>query len=373
MPVLQLRHHIPIGGTGSREVADGTESPMRVSLGFEPAWYCRRCEVDFSERWHTDPVYRYESLKKMKAELTKRFPMVSYWDNTNEEDLATISGCYGIHVIPAVFGFSLRYTADRWPLLEPGRHLSDGELERLVVKALLEGPFFEALFDQMDIIASHWGRIHGYLHFQGVLNNAFHMRGQDIFLDMIERPDLAHHFFSIISDVMIELAHKVQARQRQSGFPIDFLTVSNCTINMISPEMYREFVFPYDKEIAQRFERFGVHTCNWNIDPYIDAFEELPRLGYLDMGMESDLPRVKETFPDPRRAVMYWPTKLVDAPLSEIREDMARVYRELAPCDVAMADMQAATPDTRVIDFLDTCRALASGDIPEGSTKPKNG
>ena len=372
MAVLQLRHHIPMGGTGSRELADGSESPMRVSLGFEPAWYHRRCDVDFSERWHTDPVYRYESLKKMKAELTKRFPMVSYWDNTNEEDLATLSGCYGIYLIPAVFGFSLRYTADRWPLLDPGRHLSVGEVERLDVKTLIEGPFVEELFNQMEIIASHWGKIHGYLHFQGVLNNAFLMRGQDIFLDMIERPDLSHHFFGIICDVMIELAHKVQARQRQTGFPIDFLTVSNCTINMISPEMYREFVFPYDKKIAQRFERFGVHTCNWNIDPYIDAFRKLPRLGYLDMGMDSNLPRVKETFPDTRRAVMYWPTKLVDAPLSEIQEDMARVYRGLAPCDVAMADMQAATPDARVIEFIAICRALASGGIPEGSTTTKN-
>ena len=372
MPVLQLRHHIPMGGTGSRELADGTESPMRVSLGFEPAWYHRRCDIDFSEPWHKDPVYRYESLKKMKAELTKRFPMVTYWDNTNEEDLATLSGCFGIYFIPAVFGFSLRYTADRWPLLEPGRHLSVGEMERLDVKTLLKGPFVEELFNQMEFIASHWGKIHGYLHFQGVLNNAFHMRGQNIFLDMLERPDLSHHFFSIISDVMIELAHTVQARQRQTGFPIDFLTVSNCTINMISPEMYREFVLPYDKKIAHSFERFGVHTCNWNIDPYIGAFRELPRLGYLDMGMDSNLPRVRETFPDARRAVMYWPTKLIDAPLSEIQKDLAGVYRELAPCDVAMADMQAATPDARVIELLDICRALASGGIPEALTTTKN-
>jgi hypothetical protein len=90
------------------------------------------------------------------------------------------------------------------------------------------------------------------------------------------------------------------------------------------------------------------------------------------MGMDSNLPRVKETFPDARRAVMYWPTKLVDAPLSEIQEDMAKVYRELSPCDVAMADMQAATPDARVIEFLDICRALASGGVTEESTTTKN-
>jgi hypothetical protein len=69
VPVLQLRHHVPMGGTGSREPADGSESPMRVSLGFEPGWFCRRCAADFSGPWHTDPIFRYESLKKMKADL----------------------------------------------------------------------------------------------------------------------------------------------------------------------------------------------------------------------------------------------------------------------------------------------------------------
>jgi hypothetical protein len=349
-----------MGGTDSREVANGYESPIRVSLGFEPEWYCQRCDVDFSACCLKDPIYRYESLKKMKAELTKRFSQVACWNEAYQDDLATISGCYGIYVIPAVFGFSFLYAADRWPLLEPSQHISVDEIERLDVKTLLEGLFVEELFNQISIIESHWGKIHGYLHFQGVLNNAFHMRGQDIFLDMIDRPDQVHHFNSIICDVMIELAQKVQARQCLSGFSIDFLTVSNCTVNMISPEMYHEFVLRHDKKNAQSFGRFGVHTCYWNIDPYIDAFRKLSKLCYLDMGMESDLQRVKETFGETRRAVIYWPTKLMDASLKEIQKDMAKVYHKLAPCDVLMADMQASTSDARVIEFLKVCNAAES-------------
>ena len=55
MPILQLRNHIPISGPARREPADGTETSMRVSLGFEPAWYHQRCGVDLGERWHKDP------------------------------------------------------------------------------------------------------------------------------------------------------------------------------------------------------------------------------------------------------------------------------------------------------------------------------
>jgi hypothetical protein len=120
-----------------------------------------------------------------------------------EDDLATISSCYGIYVIPAVFGFSLLYAPNRWPLLEPGQHIIVKEIEKLDAQTLLNGSFVAELFEQMDIIESRWGKIHGYLHFQGILNNAFHIRGQDIFLDMIDRPDMVHHFFGIICDVVM--------------------------------------------------------------------------------------------------------------------------------------------------------------------------
>ena len=360
MTLLQLRNHIPIAGPANREPADGTESDLRVSLGFEPAWYHQRCGVDFSAAWHKDPTYRYETLKKMKATLVKTFPTVANWNLSFKDDLATLSGCYGAYVVPQVFGMRLLYAKDRWPELDPKSKLSFGEIENLKVENLLQGSFVEELFGQMDMIESRWGKIHGYLNWQGILNNAFHLRGQDLFIDMIERPEEVHAVFSKICEVMIRLAAMVQRRQRESGFAINQFSVSNCVVNMISPQMYRTFVLPYDRRIALRFERFGVHTCNWNVNPYVQAFHELPNLGYLDMGMESDLSKVKAMFPETRRAVMYWPTKLQDAPLEELNNDMARIYRELAPCDVVMADIQATTPDKRVNELLEICSNLAS-------------
>lgn len=361
--LLKLRNHIPISAPAQREPADGTESDMRVSFGFEPAWFHKRCGIDFSERWHKDPHYRYQTLKTMKAELVKAFPSVPYWSLSYEEDLATISGCYGVYVIPQIFGLPLLYGVDRWPVLDPEKKLSRGEIERLDIEKLLQGPFVEELYRQMDIIESEWGEIHGYLNWQGILNNAFHIRGQEIFLDMYERPDRVHDFFATICEVMIRLAKMVQEKQRKSGFYINQFSVSNCVVNMISPEMYREFVFPYDKRIALSFERFGVHTCNWNITPYVEILKDLPNLGYLDMGMESDMVKVKKMFLETRRAVMYSPTKLQDAPLEILREDMEKVYHELAPCDIVMADIQASTPDKRINELLEICRSLESGNV----------
>lgn len=37
---------------------------------------------------------------------------------------------------------------------------------------------------------------------------------------------------------------------------------------------------------------------------------------------------------------------------------MERIYRDLAPCDVVMVDIQADTRDSRVNELLDICRWL---------------
>ncbi|UCF97008.1 MAG: hypothetical protein JSV89_17795 [Spirochaetaceae bacterium] len=369
MNILKLRNHIPIASPGRREPADGTETPFRVSLGFEPAWYTRRCEVNFTERWHRDPQYRNRTLKVMKAELVRAFPGVPYWDPENNQDLATISGVYGAYPIPHAFGIPLLYGEDRWPALDSKRRLSLAEIENLEADKVLDSPVVEDIFRQMEIIEQQWGVVHGYLNWQGVLNNAFNLRGQEIFLDMFDKPELVLRFFRVITEVMIALAHRVQERQRVSGFAINQFSLSNCVMNMISPEAYMEFVLPYDTQIAESFERFGVHTCNWNVTPYIEALAELPKLGYLDMGMMSDMQRVRDTFPDTYRAALYSPVKLQEATLEEIRKDMEKIYNDLEPCDLVMADIQASTPDERVLSLLDICAGIEIKGYREGMRK----
>jgi hypothetical protein len=127
---------------------------------------------------------------------------------------------------------------------------------------------------------------------------------------------------------------------------------------MVSPKIYREFLLPYDEKIAKNFERFGMHTCNWNVTPYLEEIRKLPKVGYLDMGIMSDMKKVKKMFPETRRAVMYSPVRLQEANLNDIQKDMEKIYKELSPCDIVMADIQASTSTRRVNDFLQICKNL---------------
>ena len=81
-------------------------------------------------------------------------------------------------------------------------------------------------------------------------------------------------------------------------------------------------------------------------------------MGYLDMGMMSDLKRVRQEFPETRRAVLYSPVKLEDAALDVIQDDMETIFRNLAPCDLVLADIRHTTSDRRIRDVLRICKML---------------
>ncbi|HBE41881.1 MAG TPA: hypothetical protein DDW27_11880 [Bacteroidales bacterium] len=352
----RLRNHIPISGPATREPFIGNESDLRVSLGFTPRWYNKKLGIDFSEKWHSDPVYRYETLLKMKTYLQDCFPMVPYFkvnmQDGVERTCATISGVHGVMIISLIYGLEVVYTKDYWPSANPEKTLTKEQIENLTVFDVSTAPPVIQLMQQMDTIEKKWGQIHGYLNYQGVLNNAFRIRGNEIFTDMFEEPEFVHHLFRHITETMLNTAKMIQKRQRKSGFYINLLSNSNCVMNMLSPDLAEKFVMPYDIMMSEEFERFGIHICNWSITPYIDALSKIKKMGYIDMGIESDMKKVKEVFPDARRAVMYSPVLLESKSVEDIRIDLRKIYDDLAPCDIVLADVEYTTPDSRVSEFI---------------------
>jgi hypothetical protein len=309
----------------------------------------------------------------MKSYLHECFPSVPYFvpvfEDGREAACRTISGVFGVMLVPMLYGIEPVYREDNWPDAKGGSHLPKEEIERIIslrpsgkLRPLEELPGFvaaEGLFRQMEIIAGKAGRIPGYLNYQGIMNVALKVRGSDIFIDMFDDPEFVHAFFRHIAGTIRSISKAVQARQTASGFPVDLLSMSNCVMNMVRPEQYEEFVLPLDIELSREYGRFGIHTCNWKADPYLDSLRKIEKMGYLDTGIESDLPRIKKMFPHTRRAVLYSPVALEHNEIDTIRRDVARIARDYAPCDIVLADVENTTPVERVNQFLSLAEEYA--------------
>jgi hypothetical protein len=358
-PPEQLLYYIPLAAIPGRRPADGTEPYLRPEVGFNPNWFHVRCGIDFSERWHEDPDYRLETVRVMAAEIGHRFqghPIGGVAEGQPPRDLLT--GVFGAAAMGRILGLSIRYFPNAWPA-NVGPPLPDDAVAHLAPPDLGRNAFFQGILRQVDRAVELTGSAEGYLHWQGVLNTAYRLRGEAIFTDLIENPERAHRVFAVVTTTMMEGARALYADQRRHGFEVRFLSIANCMLNMISPAQYREHLLPYDLRLRDAFEVFGIHNCAWSIDPHMDAYAGIRDLAYIDMGLESDLPRARRLFPRARRNLLYTPMDLKNKRWPDIRADLDRIAAELGPCDLGLPDIEADVPDERILAALDYCRDLS--------------
>lgn len=365
----QLRYYIALSAPPTRCEADGTEPFMRPEVGFTPRWFHTHCGIDFSERWHEDPGYRLQAHERMSAEIRRRFPGRNIGGVQEQTPPDLLTGIYAGAVLPAIMGVGIRYWPDNWPAAH-GTPLTEQETDALQPVDVESNAFFQGILRQLERIEQLTGTVRGFLNWQGVLNTAFRLRGEHIFTDLIDSPERARHVFDCVAETMLREARALRARQLRAGADYRFATISNCVVNMISGDHYREFLLPYDLKLRSHFEKFGIHNCAWEVDAYMEAYAETPKLGYIDMGVSSDLARARKLFPEARRNVIYTMMDLTNKSEAEIREDFERIARDYAPCDVGLPNVDLGIGDDRVKFAMDLCGELSAryGQVPSRST-----
>ena len=358
--VKQLISYIAPAAPATRRPAHGKLPYLRPEMGFTPNWYHQALNIDFGKQWHTDPLYRANSIKAMREELKKRFAGTTI-GRINEPDGPTdiLTGTFGACSIAAIYNVPILYSCNNWPNCAH-QYLNDEQIDSLTPPDLDANPFFNKFMDQLDLIASSQGRIEGFINWQGVLNNAQRLRGEQLFYDLFDNPSRVEHLFDCVCTTMIDAARRLHERQKASGVTVDFFTVSNCLVNMISPELYHDLLLNFDKRIANAFGCIGIHNCAWKADPYLNDYSSIPSIGYIDMGIESDFIKAKKLFPDTRRAVMYTPMDLANKEIDVIHNDIERIAKQYGSCDIVVADIEANTPDNKVIDFINICHMISN-------------
>ena len=211
----QLISYIAPGAPATRRTARGNEPYLRPEIGFTPAWFSEALDIDFGERWHNDPENRKSAILKMKELLEARFPGIPVGGGV-DAPVDLLTGAFGACTIAAIYGVPIRFDPRNWPVNEH-RYLDDSAVDALQPPDLAKNLFFQNLMQQVEWIVLDQGCVEGFINWQGVLNNAQRLRGQQLFLDMIIAPERARHLFECVCQTMIDAAKLLHDRQRVSG------------------------------------------------------------------------------------------------------------------------------------------------------------
>jgi uroporphyrinogen-III decarboxylase len=328
---------------------------------FSPNWWFQDYGITFDRSFYLDRRRRVENDVLMRRALFDRFGI-------GDRDLAPRPILGSMHVaggfvIPALFGAEIRFSENQAPFAQP-LELSAGEIMRLKVPDLnVTWPMRELLADA-EVLARDYGTVEGDINTDGVLNIALCLRGQQLFLDFYDSPELVDHLFAVISDTVAQVASTVRSLTGTASVSVNrsILNIdptiflhSNCSLQMISPDFYRKHLFACDVYLSERLEPYGIHHCGSNFHLFADSYRQLGAV-FFDVGWGSDIRSARRALAEAFLNLRLSPVRMLRETPASIRadlRDMLEANGQTERTGICCINMDHGTPDENIRAVLD--------------------
>lgn len=247
-----------------------------------------------------------DTLDDVEAMLAQQFRMCS-------ETLASGNGCllgvrsnYGVGILPSLFGAEPYIMAREQNCLPNSRALPGGAdgiramLDNGIPpltngwggKVLETGRRFAEALAPYPLAQKHVHLYHPDL--QGPMDVCELVWGSEIFVDLYEEAELVHAALDLITETYARFMREWQRIVPPRGansmhwavlIPGQLLLRDDSAMNL-SPEMYREFILPYNQRLFDAFGGGAIHACG-KVDHWLPVASELRGFGAFNMSQPS--------------------------------------------------------------------------------------
>ena len=269
--------------------------------------------VKFNERYFNDPAYRREQDTIINGRLYDYFRR--YWPeyapNYAQEPGYVVGVGAAFVIVAAMFGSQIRYTDNFHP------DCTAAPLAWVTHPDQLQVPDIESTWPMSQyldlygqLVAQH-GRervsLPGFssrgviftqyegLSMHSPLTQAYKLRGKQLFIDMVEQPELARKLFAVVRDTYYRLFDLLIDLLPSRT---DIIFFGSCCSSWVSERVWREWEMPAIAEIVEHYgARSLVHSCGRSTH-VLRPLTELPRLTEMHLGDETDLGLARELAPE---------------------------------------------------------------------------
>ncbi len=308
------------------------QGPMLpVDVVLHPSWWHAHAGITFDEDFFYHPAKRVESERLMERVLHERFGRHGLGSDY-DRDLPMLGAVHNAagFMVSEMLGCEIRYKADGAPDVVPAHR----EALDVNPEEAFRSPAAKRCERLRDQLKARYGRVLGDINWGGVLNLALDLRGQALFLDLVDNPAQAKTQFQKLAQVLDRFTTGIQAETGTSSISVNrnvrhfrepvFLH-SECSHTMISAKDYEEFLMPIDAEWSTRHQPFGIHHCGKDPHRFAASYAKLPRLDFLDVGWGGDVALLRRHLPHTFLNIRLDPVSLVRQSPAEIRETVRRL------------------------------------------------
>jgi uroporphyrinogen-III decarboxylase len=338
-----------------------------VDLVFHPDWWHTHYDLSFDEPFHFDPKVRVESERRMRQALHDRFgdPGLGEANARPRPVVGPVHLAIGF-VVQAMLGCQVRFAPNAAPQVVCA-NLTDEQVMALEAPEIESASLMRETIAMMDALEAEYGYLEGDIPWDGVLNVALDLRGQQLFLDFYDDPALVHHLFDVVARTTCGVACYVRQRTGTTSVSLNRIVASvdprfnlhsNCAVQMISNEMYEQFLLPYDNWLAKRLQPYGVHHCGDNMH-HITGYAKIKGADFFDVGWGSDVAACREMLPDAFFSLRLSPVRLREQTPQEVAADVESQLAQAGPLEqaaVCCVGIDSTVPDDNIRAILETVK-----------------
>jgi hypothetical protein len=340
---------------------------LPVEIVLHPSWWFQHEGITFDRDFYFHPQKRVEAEQKMEQVLYERWGRYGVGQDHDREvpQLGAVHLAAGF-LISEMLGCRVEYQEDAAPqVIEAGI-----ETPAIEPEAAFRSPAFRRFETLVAALKTRYGYVQGDVNWSGILNIALDLRGQQVFMDLFDKPERMSQFFNGITAVIERFVSGIAGETGSSSIsvnrsvrhiPAPIYLHSECSHTMISVKQYEQFLLAYDRAWSQKYRPFGIHYCGADPHRYAEAFATLPHLDFLDVGWGGDISLLRKHLPQTFLNIRLSPVELIQQSEGEIRDTIIKLVNESANpwlTGVCCINMDHQVSDEKISAIFETVAEL---------------
>lgn len=323
---------------------------------------------DFGERYHLDVACRAKIGMEIDRAVFKDFGKIGL-GFPNPVPRISIAP-FGHRFVDAMYGCECKYASDAEPELQTACSIDTNAMlqpwnadrferaqpVRTIISQMAHLRELYAAYPVTYGSLPHLRYMSSQQNLGSVINNAFSLIGERLFLYYINAPEFVHACYRNITDLMLL---SMEVFQKIDGWPLKEVFLSNYTVSMISPDQYMKINYPYDRRIMGYAKyigaKFMIHQDS-GVNAHLANYAHFDYLDSLDLGRDANFEQVATLFPKVKVNCILYPSWLQDASAEDIDEELTRlimVGKRFKSFSFSLSDIDFETSREKIFRFYE--------------------
>ena len=348
---------------------------LPVEIVFHPNWWYHQTGLKFDRDHFYNPERRVKDEMIMRRTLWELFGEYGYGEE-HPEPIPVIGPVHiaAGYMMSSIWGCRIDYFEDSSPVVVPQTRNIDDILADGIPDPMNNKDFrdFRAL---IDTFMREYGYVVGDFGWGNLQNLALDLMGQNLFLAYFDSPEKVHRLYDMLNSSAAGTIEMVRQSSGTTSVAVNRSIVnvdpainlqSNCSVQMISNEMYEEFLLPHEIELSKRLQPYGIHHCGDNMHTVAEGYSKVKEACFFDVGWGSDIGVCREKIPEAFFNVRLSPVKIRTCTPDEVEDDLKGLLEnagDLSQIGVCCINMDNGTPVenvSRIFEVVEKYRSYGA-------------